>query len=118
MLPASASARSKPRRSASSGILQGAARFVTTSNKNLLRRLGKVESRNITYVSGQFPIFWESAEGSEVRDVRGDTYLDLTSAFAVSSLGHSAPAIQRAIVTQSRKMWHGMGDVHPNAVKV
>ena len=91
---------------------------MNTSNKELARRLSRVESRNITYVSEDFPVFWESAYGSQVRDVSGCSYLDLTSAFAVSSLGHSSPAVHRALLTQSRKMWHGMGDVHPNAVKV
>jgi len=90
----------------------------TSNNKQLARRLRQVESRNVTFVSEDFPVFWESADGSEVRDVDGRKYLDLTSAFAVSSLGHRAPSVQRAIVAQSHKMWHGMGDVHPNAVKV
>ena len=53
-----------------------------------------------------------------MRDVEGRKYLDLTSAFAVSSLGHRSPAVQRALIAQSRKMWHGMGDVHPSSVKV
>ncbi len=91
---------------------------MSISNKSLRRRLRAVESRNITFVSNRFPIFWESSKGAEVRDVDGNKYLDLTSAFAVSSLGHGAPTVQRAIQTQSRKMWHGMGDVHPPAIKV
>jgi 4-aminobutyrate aminotransferase/(S)-3-amino-2-methylpropionate transaminase len=91
---------------------------VSTSNKHLLRRLGAVESRNVTFVSNGFPIFWESARGDCVRDTDGKTYIDLTSAFGVTSLGHRAPSVQRAIQSQSRKMWHGMGDVYPNTVKV
>jgi 4-aminobutyrate aminotransferase/(S)-3-amino-2-methylpropionate transaminase len=65
-----------------------------------------------------FPVFWQSARGATVVDVDGNRYLDLTSAFGVSSFGHSAYAIGRAIQRQTDKMWHGMGDVHPNAVKV
>lgn len=91
---------------------------MSTSNKKLKERLKAVESRHVTLISDDFPVFWESAQGSVVRDVDGKKYLDLTSAFAVSSLGHRAPAIQKAIVAQSHKMWHGMGDVHPNSVKV
>ncbi len=87
-------------------------------SRQLARRLRRVESRNITYLSDDFPVFWESAAGSWVRDVDGTRYLDLTSAFGVAGLGHGAPCVQRAIVKQSQKMWHGMGDVHPNAVKV
>lgn len=91
---------------------------MNTSNKALSGRLGRVESRNVTFLSRDFPVFWESARGSWVRDADGKKYLDLTSAFAVSSLGHGAPAIRRAIRTQSAKLWHGMGDVHPSRVKV
>src|SRR5205085_1101725 len=74
--------------------------------------------RNVTYVSDDFPVFWESAAGAWVRDADGHRYLDLTSAFAVANLGHNPPAIRKAIQTQIKKLWHGMGDVHPNAVKV
>jgi 4-aminobutyrate aminotransferase-like enzyme len=108
----------KPKPFANFAIPRAAARFVSTSNKALARRLRAVESRNITFVADGFPIFWESARGAEVRDISGRKYLDLTSAFAVSSLGHGAPSIRKAIVSQSRKMWHGMGDVHPSAIKV
>ncbi len=84
----------------------------------LARRLKRVESRNVTYLGRSFPVFWESAQGSRVKDVDGHSYLDLTSAFGVSSLGHSAEPVYQALLKQSKKMWHGMGDVHPNAVKV
>jgi 4-aminobutyrate aminotransferase/(S)-3-amino-2-methylpropionate transaminase len=84
----------------------------------LARRLAQVESKNITYLGDDFPVFWESARGSTVSDVDGNRFLDLTSAFGVASLGHSAPAIHKAITRQTRKIWHGMGDVHPSAVKV
>lgn len=87
-------------------------------SRALARRLQRVESRNITYLSPRFPVFWESASGATVRDADGNSFLDLSSAFGVSSLGHNPPAIRRAIIRQSGRMWHGMGDVHPNAVKV
>src|SRR5438093_5552657 len=109
MSPASGCAKLKPKGPASSVILRAAGRCVSTSNKQLARRLGHVESRNVTYRSDDFPVFWESGDGTRVRDIEGRKYLDLTSAFAVSSLGHRAPAVQRAIISQSRKMWHGMG---------
>ncbi len=77
-----------------------------------------MESRNVTYLSKDFPVFWEAAQGARVQDADGRRYLDLSSAFAVSSLGHGAPAVRQAILRQINKMWHGMGDVHPNAIKV
>jgi 4-aminobutyrate aminotransferase-like enzyme len=91
---------------------------VNTSNRDLARRLRRVESRNITYYSKTSPIFWASAKGARVRDVGGRRYIDLTSAFGVASLGHGAAAVERALHRQSRRLWHGMGDVHPTAAKV
>jgi len=91
---------------------------VSTSNKDLARRLRRVESRNVTYISREFPIFWERAAGSFVWDVEGKKYLDLTSAFGVTSLGHRPPVMEEAIHRQAAKLWHGMGDVHPSEVKV
>jgi 4-aminobutyrate aminotransferase/(S)-3-amino-2-methylpropionate transaminase len=101
---------------------------VSTSNKNrripgpksrqLAARLRQVESRNITYRSDDFPVFWESAQGSWVTDVDGNRFLDLTSAFAVANLGHNAAPVNKALQRQSLKLVHGMGDVHPSIVKV
>ncbi len=87
-------------------------------SKRLARRLRQVECANTTYLSERFPVFWKSAKGSTVTDVDGHTFLDLTSAFAVASLGHANTSVQHALVKQSKKIWHGMGDVHPNEVKV
>jgi 4-aminobutyrate aminotransferase-like enzyme len=87
-------------------------------SRKLAQRLRQVESKNVTFLGEDFPVFWESARGAWVTDVDGNRFLDLTSAFAVASLGHSAASLQRALQKQSKKIWHGMGDVHPNAVKV
>lgn len=88
------------------------------SNKELLRRLRRVESRNVTFSAEGFPVFWDRARGCRVWDVEGRRYLDLTAAFGVSSLGHADPAIARAIRKQSARFWHGMGDIHPSRSKV
>jgi 4-aminobutyrate aminotransferase-like enzyme len=87
-------------------------------SKRLIRRLRRVEIPHITYADADFPVFWEKASGCEVTDADGNRFLDITSAFGVSSLGHASPVLQRAIGRQSRKMWHGMGDVHPPVAKV
>jgi len=84
----------------------------------LARRLRAVESRNVTFVSEDFPVFWESAEGARVIDVDGREYVDLTAAFAVAATGHRHPAVVRAVREQAGRLIHGMGDVHPPAVKV
>ncbi len=84
----------------------------------LAGRLHGVESRNVTWLGEDFPVFWERAEGSNVIDVDGNVFVDLTSAFGVAFAGHSHPRIRKAIEEQSRNLVHGMGDVHPSACKV
>ena len=61
------------------------------------RRLAEVESRNITYLTPQFPVFWEAAKGANVQDVDGNIYLDLTGAFGVSAAGHGPEGVTALI---------------------
>jgi 4-aminobutyrate aminotransferase-like enzyme len=75
------------------------------------------ESRNVTYVGDDFPVFWKSAQGATVEDVDGNRYIDLTAAFGVASVGHSNPAVVAAVAQQAATLMHGMGDVHPTAVR-
>ncbi|MBV9848128.1 MAG: aspartate aminotransferase family protein [Armatimonadetes bacterium] len=87
-------------------------------SRELARRLRRVESPHVTYLSSDFPIFWDRAEGCLVTDVDGNTFLDMTAAFGVASVGHSHPHVVAAVQAQSQKLLHGMGDVHPSEVKV
>jgi 4-aminobutyrate aminotransferase-like enzyme len=84
----------------------------------LARALAASETRGVTYLAPDFPVFWESGRGATVSDVDGNRYLDLTSAFGVALTGHANPAVARAIAAQAALLPHGMGDVHPSAVKV
>ena len=81
-------------------------------------RLRAVESRNVTFVSDGWPLFWEEASGSNVRDADNNTYIDLTSAFGVALLGHSHPDVTAAVTKQANLLIHGMGDVHPPTAKL
>jgi len=87
-------------------------------SRRLARELRRHESRNVTNVSGQWPVFWERAEGVNVWDVDGNRYLDFTSAFAVAGLGHGRGELVEAMQRQSAMLLHGMGDVHPTRMKV
>jgi 4-aminobutyrate aminotransferase / (S)-3-amino-2-methylpropionate transaminase / 5-aminovalerate transaminase len=87
-------------------------------SRALAAELASVESRNVTYLGEDFPVFWEEARGANVRDVDGNVYVDLTSAFAVASAGHAHPAVVAAVRAQAGRLIHGMGDVHPPRVKV
>jgi len=84
----------------------------------LAETLRRYECPQITYVGGAFPIFFSRSKGANLYDVDGNRYLDLSSCFAVSGIGHSDKAVAEAMWNQSREMMHGMGDVHPNEVKV
>jgi 4-aminobutyrate aminotransferase-like enzyme len=44
--------------------------------------------------------------------------VDLGGAFAVANAGHAHPRIAAAVAAQAARLMHGMGDVHPPAVKV
>jgi 4-aminobutyrate aminotransferase / (S)-3-amino-2-methylpropionate transaminase / 5-aminovalerate transaminase len=87
-------------------------------SKKMAESLRRFECPAITFVNDFFPIFIKKAHACNMTDVDGNRYLDLTSAFAVSGVGHTSPAVARAMREQSHLMIHGMGDVHPNEVKV
>ena len=84
----------------------------------MARRLAEVESRNVTLLTPEFPIFWEEARGANVRDVDGNVLLDLTGAFGVALAGHTPGTVTQGIRNQAGRLIHGMGDVHPPAMKV
>lgn len=87
-------------------------------SRALGRRLRGAESRNVTFIGDRFPVFWEEALGSNVRDVDGNVYIDLTGAFGVAFAGHRHPRVMAAAAEQQRRLVHGMGDIHPPAAKV
>lgn len=85
---------------------------------DLAARLARVESRNVTVTEPSAPIFWERASGSNVWDIDGNRFVDLTAGFGVANVGHAHPRVVDAIHEQSERLLHAMGDVHPAAVKV
>lgn len=88
------------------------------ASRALAQRLRAVESPSVTYMAEGWPVFWDAAAGSNVRDADGNVYLDLTGGFGVAFLGHAHPAVKRAVADQAERLVHGMGDVHPPALKV
>lgn len=87
------------------------------ASRAMAARLGRVESRNVTHLSDRWPVFWEEARGANVRDADGNVYIDLTSAFGVSLLGHGSETLLRALRDETGLV-HGMGDVHPPVRKL
>ena len=86
-------------------------------SRALAEKLSRFEAREVTWLAEDFPVFWERADGVNVWDVDGNRYLDFTSAFAVTGLGHGARPIRAALESQAGRLLHAMGDVHPAAVK-
>lgn len=87
-------------------------------SRRLTEELRRYESRNITYVSEDFPIFLASAAGANVVDVDDNVYVDLTGFFGVAATGHSNRRVADAVGQQAHQLLHGMGDVYPTENKV
>jgi 4-aminobutyrate aminotransferase-like enzyme len=89
-------------------------------SRALAARLAHVESPDVTHLPAdrRWPVFWEGGEGMGIRDVDGNLLLDATAAFGVSVLGHASAELAAALGEQAACLAHGMGDVHPTALKV
>lgn len=64
------------------------------------------------------PIVWSEALGANVVDADGNVFVDLTSGFGASVLGHRHPRVVEAIQRQSERLIHALGDVHPSEPKL
>ncbi len=67
---------------------------------------------------GEPSVVWREALGSNVLDVDGNRYIDLTSGFGVAIIGHRHPRVVEAIGRQSSRLVHGMGDVASNEPRI
>ena len=83
----------------------------------LRSEIERYESHNVTYLSDEFPVFWQAARGAAIVDVDGNRYVDLESAFGVANVGHANPQVVHAVTHQAQRLMHGMGDVHPTEVR-
>ena len=62
------------------------------------------ESRNVTFISENFPLAWESGSGATITDRDGNRYIDLTAGFGVANVGHTNPRVVSAIIEQAQKL--------------
>jgi glutamate-1-semialdehyde aminotransferase len=58
--------------------------------------------RPYNFVPGEYPIFFESAEGGRIRDVDGNDYLDMLCAYGPIIIGHREREIDDAVIAQIR----------------
>lgn len=69
-------------------------------------------------VANTDPIVWDQAVGSNVFDVDGNRYVDLTSGFGVATVGHRNPQVVAAAHAQTDRLLHAMGDAFPDATRI
>ena len=71
-----------------------------------LEQIRAAESRLLLQTYDRNPILFVRGEGVHLVDEDGAKYLDLLSGIGVNALGYGHPAIERAIVNQSRALIH------------
>jgi 4-aminobutyrate aminotransferase len=74
--------------------------------RKYLERDRKVISPSYTRV---YPFVMDHGKGSEAWDVDGNRYIDFAAGIAVTSTGHSHPAVTKAIKDQAEKFLHISG---------
>ena len=66
----------------------------------IFKALDRYES---TAMHGQLPVVWDRAEGFQVHDAWGNTWIDFTSTIFVTNAGHANPRIVQALREQLDK---------------
>jgi 4-aminobutyrate aminotransferase-like enzyme len=87
--------------------------------RSAAKRLDAAEVPGInTLVDGGTAMLWEEALGSNVLDVDGNRYIDLTAGFGVAAVGHRHPAVVSAVKRQADRLIHGLGDVYAHPTRL
>ena len=71
-----------------------------------LQSIQAAESKLLLNTYERTPVLFVEGNGVFLRNEGGETYLDLLSGIGVSALGYRHPAVEKAIVTQSRRLLH------------
>ena len=72
----------------------------------MLDSLVGLDAEHVMATYARLPVAFVRGEGSYLYDSEGRRYLDFLSGLAVTSLGHSHPAVADAIAEQSRTLLH------------
>lgn len=87
-------------------------------SRRLARRASRYEAPGINAIGPEGrTLFWQEALGSNVLDVDGNRFVDLTAGFGVATVGHRNRAVVEAVRNQSGKLVHGLGDVHSHETR-
>ena len=71
-----------------------------------LEQIKAAEARLLLQTYDRNPILFVRGQGVHLIDEKGERYLDLLSGIGVNALGYGHPAIERAIINQSRALIH------------
>ncbi|MGA2249121.1 aspartate aminotransferase family protein [Terracidiphilus sp.] len=71
-----------------------------------LEQIKAAEAKLLLHTYDRNSILFVRGEGVHIIDEKGDRYLDLLSGIGVNALGYGHPAIERAILNQSRALIH------------
>jgi acetylornithine/N-succinyldiaminopimelate aminotransferase len=77
-----------------------------SESQSKLASIQAAEDKLVLHTYERNPVLFVEGSGVYVRDDQGIRYLDLLSGIGVSALGYSHPAIEAAIVAQSRRLLH------------
>jgi len=70
------------------------------------RQILKLTDKYVATTYARFPVALVRGKGARVWDADGKEYLDFVGGIAVMSLGHSHPAVVRAIQQQAKRLLH------------
>ncbi len=73
--------------------------------RELLEKQERIDSSAVKY-PGDIPIAFDSGKGATVRDVDGNTYIDMFAGIGVLNVGHSNPYVLEAVREQTDKLVH------------
>lgn len=73
------------------------------------RRIVSLDQATLATSTKCLPMVAESARGSVVKDVDGNTYLDFASGISVLNVGHGHPKVVKAVKDQMDKLMHFAG---------
>jgi len=71
-----------------------------------LESIQAAEKKLLLQTYERHPYLFVGGEGVYLEDEKGDKYLDLLSGIGVSALGYGHPAVEKAILEQSRRLIH------------
>jgi diaminobutyrate-2-oxoglutarate transaminase len=74
-------------------------------SRELLERQREIDSSAVAYPE-DIPIAFEEGKGATVRDVDGNTYIDMFAGIGVLNVGHANPYVLEAVHEQADKLVH------------